>query len=251
MAGPRSTHARRKAAPQPEGTPEPEPQQLAGPVYAKVVAHVQRLINDGTLKPGDKLPSERELAQHFQLGRSSVRDAIRTLEVRGVVRPRQGEGTVVRDLSTEAVTAPLSSMLLRKRALVKELMEVRFMIEPPLAARAAVRATERQIARMEEILDRQRLKTEEGELTVQEDFDFHFTLWTMAGNSVVLNVLDVLMDLLAESRARGLQVRGRQTKSIEGHRVILSAIRHHDPKSAESAMRRHIVAVKDVILRRM
>lgn len=226
-------------------------QPVSGPVYAKVVAHVQRLISDGTLQPGDKLPSERELAQTFQLGRSSVRDAIRTLEVMGVVRPRQGEGTVVRDLSTDAVTAPLASMLVRKRALVKELMEVRFMIEPPLAARAAIRATDRQIARMEEILKRQRHKTDEGGLTMQEDFDFHFMLWSMAGNSVVLNVLDILMDLLAESRARGLQVRGRTEKSIEGHRAILSAIRRHDPKAAERAMRRHIIGVKDVILRRM
>ncbi len=222
-----------------------------GPVYSKVVAHVQRLINEGALKPGDKLPSERELAQQFQLGRSSVRDAIRTLEVMGVVRPRQGEGTVVRDLSTDAVTAPLSSMLLRKRALVKELMEVRLMIEPPLAARAAARASERQIARMEEIVKRQRERVRDAEFTIQEDFDFHFTLWTMAGNSVVLNVLDILMDLLAESRTRGLQVKGRSEKSIEGHRAILSAIRRHDPEAAEVAMRRHIRGVKDVVLRRI
>src|SRR5713101_5118674 len=87
-------------------------------VYEKVAQQIQRLIRDGLLKPGDMLPPERELAEMFQASRSSLRDAIRALELMGLVAARQGEGTVVRDPSAEALINPLSTMLLQQRELV-------------------------------------------------------------------------------------------------------------------------------------
>src|SRR5919108_2070762 len=90
-------------------------------VFEGVAQQIQRLIVDGALKPGDRLPPERELAERFAVSRSSVRDAIRTLELVGLVVPRQGEGTVVADVSPEAVVMPLASVLLRKRELIAEL----------------------------------------------------------------------------------------------------------------------------------
>ena len=89
-------------------------------VYEQVAKQIQTLISDGLLKPGDKLPPERELAETFQVSRSSLRDAIRALEMLGLVEPRQGEGTVVRDISAEALVSPLASMLVHKRELVAE-----------------------------------------------------------------------------------------------------------------------------------
>src|SRR6266851_938314 len=104
--------------------------------YEQVAEQLRHLISKGVLKPGDHLPPERELAVKFGVGRSSLRDAIRTLEVMGIVEPRQGKGTVVNDLSADALVVPLASMLHRKRDLVSELLDVRRMIEPALAARA-------------------------------------------------------------------------------------------------------------------
>src|SRR6202521_6384775 len=106
-------------------------------LYEKVAQQIQGLIRDGLLKAGDKLPPERELAETFQVSRSSLRDAIRTLEVMGLVEPRQGEGTIVLDLDASALVSPLSTMLRQKRELVGELLDLRKIIEPPLAARAA------------------------------------------------------------------------------------------------------------------
>src|ERR1700674_2444834 len=106
-------------------------------VYEKIAHQIQRLIRDGLLKPGDMLPPERELAEMFQVSRSSLRDAIRALELMGLVEPRQGEGTVVRDPSAETLTNPLSTLLLQQRELLHELLEFREMIEPALAAHAA------------------------------------------------------------------------------------------------------------------
>ncbi len=203
------------------------------------------------MKPGDKLPPERELAAMFQVSRSSVRDAIRALQLVGLVEPRQGEGTVVRDLSADALVSPLASLLVRKRELVGELLDVRKMIEPPLAARAARHASAEEIAYLEDILRRQKEKVSRGELTVEEDSEFHYNIAMAAKNSVVLKVLDVLMDLLRESRERSLQVEGRLRKSFAGHRRILSAIKRHNAAAAEAAMRQHLDEIAGIVLKKL
>src|ERR1700693_3227398 len=93
--------------------------------YEQVADQIRKLVSDGTLKPGDLLPPERELAAKLGVGRSSIRDAVRTLEVMGILEARQGHGTVVRDLSTDALVVPLASVLTRKREMVQELLDVR------------------------------------------------------------------------------------------------------------------------------
>src|SRR5260370_41822643 len=137
-------------------------------VYEKIAHQIQRLIRDGLLKPGDMCPPERELADMFQVSRSSLRDAIRALELMGLVEARQGKGTVVRAPSAEALINPLSTMLLQQRELVHELLEFREMIEPALAAHAASNASPEDLARLEYILKRQQEKVDRDELAVEE-----------------------------------------------------------------------------------
>src|SRR3989449_10486876 len=120
--------------------------------YEQVADQIRRLISDGTLKPGDLLPPERELAVKLGVGRSSVRDAVRTLEVMGILEPRQGRGTGVRDLSTDSLVVPLASVLTRKREMVAELLDVRRVLEPALAGPPARNASDDEIAELEEIL---------------------------------------------------------------------------------------------------
>jgi len=93
--------------------------------YEQVAEQIQGLIARGVLKPGDRLPAERDLVSKFGVGRGSIRDAIRTLEVMGIVEPRQGHGTVVRELSADSLVVPLASVLSQKRHLVSELLDVR------------------------------------------------------------------------------------------------------------------------------
>ena len=166
------------------------------------------------LKPGDKLPSERELAEMLQVSRSSIRDAIRGLELRGVVEPRQGAGTIVREASADSVVNPFAHALKRRREMVSELLDFRKMLEPPLAARAATHASADEISEMEEILQRQEAKLCHGDAAVGEDAEFHYAIALASGNSVVLKVLDIIMDLLRDTRERSLQVEGRARKSL-------------------------------------
>ena len=219
--------------------------------YEQVAEQIQRLIIRGVLKPGDRLPPERELTRKFGVARSSIRDAIRTLEVMGILEPRQGHGTVVREISADSLVVPLASVLMRKREMIAELVDVRRMIEPALAGRAAVNATEEELAQLEDILDRQQAKMRRGEPTIDEDSEFHYTVALAARNSVILKVLDLLMDLLRESRTRSLQVPGRIERSYAGHRRILRALKRRDAGAAETAVRKHLKEIEDIVLRQL
>src|SRR5207248_3181058 len=219
--------------------------------YEQVAEQIRKLIASGALKAGDKLPSERDLCRTLGVGRSSIRDAVRTLEVMGILEPRQGHGTLVRDLSADALVVPLASVLTRKREMVAELLDVRRILEPALAARAARNASDDEIAELEEILRRQEQKLQRGEPAIEEDSQFHYALALAARNSVLQRVLDVLMDLLRESRTRSLQVPGRLERSYAGHRRILRAVKRRDAKAAEKAVRQHLSEIEAILMRQL
>jgi len=218
-------------------------------VYQEVAKQLERHITE-ELKPGDRLPPERELVRMLGVSRSSVRDAIRSLELMGLLEPRQGIGTVVCHPAA-APANPLAAALLEKRKMVAELLDVRKMIEPSLVRRAALHASRDEIADMEDILARQEAKVRAGELGVEEDSEFHYRIALASNNSVVLKVVDVLMDLLRETREHALQVEGRQEKSLAGHRRILSALKRGDAAAAEAAMRRHLSEIEEIVLKKL
>jgi len=215
-------------------------------VYEEVAKQIQNHILEH-LKPGDVLPPERELALQFGVSRGSVRDAIRSLEMTGLVEPRQGRGTVV-CAPSEGVASPLAAVLLQKRKQVAELLDVRRIIEPALAGRAALHVTAAQITEMEQILQRQSQKVLRGETSIEEDNEFHYRIALASDNAVVLRIVDVLMDLLQETRERSLQTGGRPEKSLAGHRRILAAFKRHDPAASEKAMRQHLEEIEDIVL---
>ena len=219
-------------------------------VYTKVAEQLKAHIVN-VLKPGDMLPPERELVQMFGVSRSSIRDAIRSLEAVGLLEPRQGVGTVVRDVSADTVVTPVANVLLQKRKVINELLDVRMIIEPALASRAALHASPEQIAEMAAILNRQETKVRQGELATEEDSNFHYAIALAADNSVMLKLVHVLMDSLREMRERSLQAGGRQEKSLAAHRRVLAAIKQGDAAAAEVAMRRHLSEVEKLILQKL
>jgi GntR family transcriptional repressor for pyruvate dehydrogenase complex len=219
-------------------------------VYEEVARQIERLILK-KLSPGDKLPAERELAEMLGVSRSSIRDAVRSLELVGLVEPRQGAGTVVCEISAMAVANPLTNAIVHKRQLVGELLDFRRILEPALAARAAEHADAEDIAELEAILHRQGEKVRSGELAIEEDSAFHYRIALASGNSVVLRVLNVLMDLLRETRSKSLQMEGRPKKSLAGHKRILSAIARRDAAAAETTMKQHIQDIEEMVLEKI
>ena len=219
-------------------------------VYEEVARQIQNHILEN-LKPGDVLPPERELAQRFGVSRSSVRDAIRSLELIGLLEPQQGRGTVVCEPSGHAVMGSLTAAIMQKRKLVKELLDVRKLVEPALARRAAPHVSDSQIAELEQLLERQNSKVRNGELAIEEDNEFHYLIALAADNAVLLQIVDVLMDTLHETREKSLQTGGRLQKSLAGHRRILAALKHRDPAASEKAMRQHLEEIEAIVLRKL
>jgi GntR family transcriptional regulator, transcriptional repressor for pyruvate dehydrogenase complex len=219
-------------------------------IYEAVAEQMERRVRE-EMKPGDLLPPERELVQMFGVSRSSIRDAIRSLELLGLVEPKQGVGTIVREATVEPPANPIAGVLWQKRKMIGELLDVRKLIEPPLARRAALHASPKQIAELDEILEQQQASVDRGELGVAEDTAFHYAIAKAADNTVLLKVVDVLMDLLKETRERALQVAGRQERSLAGHRRILAAVQQGDGAAAERAMLRHISEIEKMVLKQL
>ena len=216
-----------------------------GRVSEEVVRQIQEHIASGGLLPGDRLPPERRLADRLQVSRSSLRDAIRMLEMVGLVRSRQGEGTVVCEASADWLLELLHSTLVPKRDLA-EVLDVRKLVEPSLAARAARHANPEQIASLEAVVRRQRQKMLNGEEEVGEDSEFHCTIALAAGSGLLRKLVDVLMDLLREARGLAPRAPALQERSFLGHRRILRAIRLREPRTAKAAMRRHLLEIEEL-----
>jgi GntR family transcriptional repressor for pyruvate dehydrogenase complex len=218
-------------------------------IYEHIVEQIRALISEGRWAPGDQIPPERELAERFKVSRTSVREALRALEMQGVIDSRQGGGTFVRTADTEALVPPLAAAILRGRTELAEVLEVRELIEPGIARRAAERATAEHTAELELLLQRQRECIADGRPFVDEDTAFHYTLARAADNHILLRLHNVILDLLRESRQSYLHVPDRPQTSLRGHEAILGAVKAQDGEAAYQASLEPITEVRDGILR--
>jgi GntR family transcriptional regulator, transcriptional repressor for pyruvate dehydrogenase complex len=214
-------------------------------IYEEVVSQIHELIRAGKVKAGDQLPSERELAETFKVSRTSVREALRALETRGLIVSRTGAGNFVAELPVESLVAPLATLLLEEKDALADIFEMRKLIEPHIASLAAERATEKDIARMKEILNKQKEAVDRGQTGVDADAEFHFAIGRATQNQALEKLVSGLMDLLSHSREESLQTPGRSQASIDSHFKILSAIEEHDQEQARKAMLRHIQHVEE------
>jgi GntR family transcriptional repressor for pyruvate dehydrogenase complex len=216
-------------------------------IYEDIVRQVKALIADGHLKSGDRLPPERDLAERFRVSRTSVREALRSLQSLGLIEIRAGEGAFVRDVSVEALIEPLALVILPYREAVGELFEARHLIEPAIAALAARRASREEIAEMERILDEQAREIAHGRTGMAQDSSLHAAIAAAAHNRAIVRIVNALVDLLAQSREESLHTPGRPKRSHQDHRRILRAIRRGDEAGAQKAMLDHLTAVEKLV----
>jgi GntR family transcriptional regulator, transcriptional repressor for pyruvate dehydrogenase complex len=217
-------------------------------IYEEIVRQVKQLIAEGRLKTGDRLPPERELAEKFVVSRTSVREALRALESLGFIEIRAGEGTFVREVSVDALVAPLALMMTSQREAIGELFEARRVLEPAIAALAASRATPDEVQEMERILESQAREVAAARTGLAEDAAFHTAIGAAAHNRAITRIVHAIMDLLTQSREESLNTPGRPTRSHQDHRRILQAIAKRNPSAARQAMLDHLVAVEGLVL---
>jgi len=209
-------------------------------VYEAAVEQIKAQIEGGDWPAGTQLPSERELAEQLMIGRPSVREALRVLEVMGLIEIRPGQGSFVIERSPEAQQMELLQSMLQEDGYVVELLEVRELLEPDIASLAAQSATEDDIRFMEETLERMESKFRQGETGADENIEFHLALAKAVGNRVLYEVQGLLLKLSRDSVERFFRVPGRLTRSLEGHREILEAIKERNPHEARQAMLAHM-----------
>ena len=216
-------------------------------IYEEIVRQVKQLIGEGRLKSGDRLPPERDLAEKFRVSRTSVREALRALQSRGLIEIRAGEGAFVRDVSVETLIEPLALVILPHREAVGELFEARRLLEPAIAALAARRATREEIQEMERILEDQAKEVAAGRTGMVQDGALHAAIANSAHNRAITRIVNALMDLLTQSREESLHTPGRPTRSHEDHRRILEAVRRRDEVAAHRSMLDHLIAVETLV----
>lgn len=216
-------------------------------LWEDIVTQILQLMGDGNLTAGSRLPSERELATSLGVSRPSVREAMRQLELMGVIESRQGSGAFVKEVSDEDLVQPLALLLRGRKHLLQDILETRRVIEPHIARLAATKASPADVAELQELVERQQVKVDAGKLAIEEDTRFHHSLARASGNRVLLLLVESCMDLLLESRKRNLQSAERAQRSAEGHADLLRAIKGRDPEGAFGAMMRHLDGIEAAI----
>jgi GntR family transcriptional repressor for pyruvate dehydrogenase complex len=217
-------------------------------LYEEIVEQIKQLITEGKLKPGDKLLAERDLADQFQVSRASVREAIRTLEMLGVIDIRPGEGTFVRSSGADDIIRPLAMFLAVERASLLDMYEMRRIFETATAGLAAERASMEELDQISAALEgmRERLNVKDPEKGEEFDVAFHYAVAEATHNSL----LTKLFKTVSEEFHRANSVARRQLylhkpenaqKLIDQHSEIFEAIRSRSPEASSKAMMEHLI----------
>src|SRR5579859_2244220 len=215
-------------------------------LYEQIVQQIEESIVKGDLKPGDQLPAERELAQRFGVSRTAVREAVKALREKGLVEAYSGRGTFITDGTTQAVRQSLDLMVkIGQPEGSTHLAEVRAILEPEIAALAAARIQEAELATMREAVAVMDRAGQDPQAYIEADLDFHLALAEGAANPLILSLLDSIVGLLREQRLRIFRVPGGPERGQIHHKRILDAVEHHDAEGARQAMRAHLFQVRD------
>jgi GntR family transcriptional regulator, transcriptional repressor for pyruvate dehydrogenase complex len=214
-------------------------------VTDEAIEKLKDMIVSGRLHPGQRLPREADLAASLGLSRSSLREAVRALSVMRILDVRQGDGTYVSSLAPDSLLEVLSFIVeFHHDASVLELLEVRRILEPAASASAAVRINDKTLTELGEILDRTTPESGVDHL-VSADIEFHRTIATAAGNSVLASLIESLSGPTQRARVwRGVTQEGALERTLAEHRAIYDAIRTHDPELARTWATVHVAGVE-------
>jgi GntR family transcriptional repressor for pyruvate dehydrogenase complex len=215
-------------------------------VPEEIVDQIRGLVASGDLRPGDQLPSERELAERFQVSRASIREALTALQVLGLLeRSRTGGGLAARGNHVWFTIAPLSTYLATRSHIIEQI-EVRRMIEPEMGRLAAERASADDLVRMEQCLVDMEADLDAGGLGAEADTAFHAAVAATTGNELLSSIVQLIGDAIRAHREL-LQTPEGARESLVEHREILQAIRRGDGDAAYQGTRRHIDTVRRLL----
>ena len=209
-------------------------------IQKRIIAQIKALINNKNYEPGDKLPSERMLAEKFEVTRSNIRDSIQTLEFYGLVKSIPQSGTFVADIGITALNGMIDDILNLPSPSFKELVEARIFLELKGVKLAALRRTEDDLIHLENALAAYSDKVIRGEDAVQEDLLFHLAIAKASGNPTLNTfMLKITPEIITNFEKHHVCDKDTAFKGIQEHKDILDAIRSMDTAEAKNAMKKH------------
>lgn len=209
-------------------------------IQKQIIAQIKALINNKNYEPGDKLPSERMLAEKFEVTRSNIRDSIQTLEFYGLVKSIPQSGTFVADIGVTALNGMIDDILNLPSPSFKELVEARIFLELKGVKLAALRRTEDDLTHLENALAAYSDKVIRGEDAVQEDLLFHLAIAKASGNPTLNTfMLKITPEIITNFEKHHVCDKDTAFKGIQEHKDILDTIRSMDTAEAKNAMKRH------------
>ena len=206
----------------------------------KISARLLSLIKEKHLRPGEKLPPERELALMMQVSRPSLREALQALALLNIVEIRQGDGTYVTSLEAELLVEPLNFVFALDDSKLLGLFEARKIVEVGLVALAAQRITPEEIADLETCLAKSLQAANDPDAFLQADLELHKKIAAAAQNSLLQRFMDSISQLGLASRTRTNYIPGLTQQSAEDHRAIVAALKTRNPEAARQAMLQHL-----------
>jgi GntR family transcriptional repressor for pyruvate dehydrogenase complex len=207
-----------------------------------IVDQIMSLIARGDLKPGQQLPSERELCKQFGAGRSSLREALRCLCIVGVLTARVGEGTSVTLDGGKFLGKIVEWRIITEQHDIEDLMEVRIALEKITAARAARLGDKDQLAKLEQLLAKMETAVKDTKSFAALDLEFHINLARASDNFLIFDLVSMIRGQLEKALSKVLVAPEAKPQTLKEHIAIIRAIRNRDPEAAGETMHRHLSA---------
>lgn len=219
------------------------------PLTDQIVELIEAKIINGEFNVGDKLPTENELATMYKVSRTVIREAIKILKEKGWVETFVAKGTFVVHNTMKGVQFSFdTAMRMQPEDRFGYLIEVRLILEPEIAALAALRASDEEITRMKQavsLMDKALMVDNNIDEFLKGDFTFHMTMAESTGNPLIHLILNPVVSLLRDVQEfHLLHVKGGNQKSQHHHRLIMNAIERHDPSAARLQMHNHIIQLR-------
>lgn len=220
--------------------------QVDSPVD-KIIKQLKQLIVTGQMKPGEKLPPERKLAEKLGVGRSYVREAIHKLEFYGLLKTSPQSGTYVSGYNIKMLEGLLTDVINLNIDDFAALIEARYYLEVNVAKLAAIRRTEQDIQEIVQAKEEYERKTKKGISAVEEDLFFHFRIAKASKNPVFESMMLILLpDIIRQISEKQICAKGRSKRAVQEHDQLLQAIIAGDAKAAEKAMAEHLEEVLEI-----
>jgi DNA-binding FadR family transcriptional regulator len=213
-------------------------------VAGEAIDQFSKLITEGRLGPGQKLPPERSLATLLGISRPSVREAVSALTAMGILEIRHGKGTYVSMLNPEILAHPFRLLLHANRGAIQELFEIRLLLEEGATRLAAERIDETQLQELREGVARAAATVDDLPAFLLADVSFHQLIHKASGNSIIAGLMESVSALWRESRGVTGQFPDMRSAALRQHRAIYRSLASHDADGAVQAMHKHLMDVR-------